>query len=107
MQDPLKEMALALMTQVDSLIKTAEIMEPQALFKLEGVAERAGLVMEKYVNTCSEVQGQLQNVLQRVRGRFPDTVLEAKLTQAIARLEELKKPYVSGESGDEGTRGNA
>jgi len=100
-------MALALMTQVDSLIKTAEIMEPQALLKLEGVAERAGLVMEKYVNTCSEVQGQLQNVLQRVRERSPDTALEAKLTQAIARLEELKRPYVSDESGDGGMRGNA
>lgn len=94
MQERLKEMASALMTQVESLIKTAELMEPKAPFKVEDAAEEAALVRERYVSTCSEVQGQLQNVLEQVQEKSPEAELEAKLTQAIERLEGLKKPYV-------------
>jgi len=93
-QEQLKEMASVLTTQVESLIKTAELMEPKAFLKLEGVAESAAAVREKYVSTCSEIEGQLQKVLQQVREKSPDAEIEAKLTQAINRLEELKKPYV-------------
>lgn len=93
MQEPLKQMASVLMTQVESLIKIAELVEPKAFLKLEGVAEKAAPVKEKYVSTCSEVEGQLHNVLKQVREKSPDPDLEAKLTQAN-RLEELKKPYV-------------
>jgi len=87
-------MASVLMTQVETLIKTAELMEPKAPFKLEGVAEEAALVRKKYVSTCSEVQGQLQNVLKQVQEKSPEAELEAKLRHAINRLEELKRPYV-------------
>lgn len=92
-QEPLKEMASVLMTQVESLIKVAELVEPKAFLKLEGVAQTAAPVKEKYVRTCSEVEGQLRNALNHVRENFPDSNLEAKLTQAINHLEELKKPY--------------
>jgi len=93
-QEPLKEMGSVLMTKVESLIKIAELVEPKAFLKLEGVEQKAAPVKEKYVNTCSEVEGQLHNVLKQVREKSPDPELEAKLTQAIDRLEELKKPYV-------------
>ena len=93
-QEPLKEMASVLMTQVESLIKVAELVEPKAFLKLEGVAKTAVPVKEKYVRTCSEVEGQLLNVLKQVQEKFPDSNLEVKLTEAINRLEELKKPYV-------------
>ena len=94
MQDRLKEMASVLMTQVETLINTAELMEPKALLKIEGAEEKAASVKEKYVSTCSEVQGQLQNVLKQVQEKSPDAELEAKLTNAVNRLEELTRPYV-------------
>jgi hypothetical protein len=93
-QEPLKEMASVVMTQVESLIKVAELVEPKAFLKLERVAQTAVPVKEKYVRTCSEVEGQLLNVLKQVQEKFPDSNLEVKLTEAINRLEELKKPYV-------------
>lgn len=94
MQEQLKEMASILMTQVESLIQTAELMEPKAFLKLEGVTEGSASVREKYVSTCSEVEGQLRKVLQQVKEKSPNGELESKLTGAINRLEQLKKPYV-------------
>jgi len=93
-QERLKEMASVLMTQVETLISTAELMEPKAPFKVEDAAEEAALVRERYVSTCSEVQRQLQNVLEQIREKAPAAELEAELTHAINRLEELKRPYV-------------
>jgi hypothetical protein len=93
-QDPFREMTSVLVTQVESLIKVAELVEPKAFLKLEGVAQTAVPVKEKYVRACSEVERQLLSVLKQVREKFPDSNLEAKLTQAIYHLEELKKPYV-------------
>jgi DNA-binding transcriptional regulator GbsR (MarR family) len=87
-------MVSVLMTQIESLIKVAELVEPKAFLKLEGFPEKAALVKEKYVRTCSEVEEQLRNVLKQVQEKSPDPDLEAKLTQAINRLEELKKPYI-------------
>jgi hypothetical protein len=87
-------MVSVLMTQIESLIKVAELVEPKAFLKLEGFAEKAALVKEKYVSTCSEVEGQLRNVLKQIQEKSPDPDLEAKLTAAINRLEELKKPYI-------------
>jgi len=87
-------MASALMTQMESFIKTAESVEPKGLLKLEEIAEKTAPVREKYVSNCSKVEEQLQDVLHQIRGKSPDPNLEAKLAQAIGRLEELKKPYV-------------
>ena len=41
MQEPLKETASILMTQVELLIKIAELVEPEAIFELEGLAQQA------------------------------------------------------------------
>ena len=43
MQQRLEEMASVLMTQVDTLINTAELIEPKAFLKLESVAEASSL----------------------------------------------------------------
>ena len=94
MQEQLREMASVLMTQVETLISTAELMEPKPPFKVEDAAEKAALVREKYVSTCSEMRGQLHNVLEQIREKAPAAELEAKLRHAINRLEELKRPYV-------------
>ena len=94
-EKPLKEMASILMTQIESLIKMAELVEPRAFLKLAGFEEKTAPVKEKYASACSEVEGQLRTVLeelQKAETRSPD--LEAKVTQAIERVEELKKPYL-------------
>ena len=41
MQERLKEMASVLITQGESLIKIAELVEPKAFLELEGVTEKA------------------------------------------------------------------
>jgi len=95
MQRSLEEMASVLMTQVESLVKMAELVEPKASLKLAGFEEKTAPVREKYASTCPEIQGQLRKVLkelQMVESRDPE--LEAKLTQTIEHLEELKKPYL-------------
>lgn len=95
MQERVKDVASVLLTQVDSLIKTAELTRPKAFPELKEAEEKVTpIIREKYASTCSEVQSQLRRVLSQVREKSPDPEIEAKLTQAIDHLEELKKPYV-------------
>lgn len=89
----LREMAGIIMSQVDSLLRVAEFVEPRALLKLVGFEEKTAPVRERYVSSCSEVQEQLRTVLKRIQERSPEPELEARLSQAIDRLEELKKRY--------------
>ena len=94
MQEPLKRRASVFAAQVESFIKTAELVKPKIFLRRERVEPKLAPVMERYVSSCSRVDRQLQNMLNRVQRKSPDPDLEAKLAKAIERLAELKKPYI-------------
>ena len=95
-EKPFEEMVSVLMSQVDSLTKRVELVTPTAFLELARLEGKTAEVREKYASTFSKVIGRLRKVLeelQQAKSRDPD--LEAKLTQAIERVEELKRPYVT------------
>ncbi|NQT48966.1 MAG: hypothetical protein HQ578_08340 [Chloroflexi bacterium] len=105
MQERVDEMASALMPKLNSLIRSAELTEPKAFRSLNVPTPETALVREKYALTCTEIERQLQKVLKQVQEKAVAPELEAKLTQAIERLQEIKKPYVSQQAGGKGRRG--